>query len=226
MITNRDLDIIKLLDSNGVATPKQLTSTFFKSYKTGLNRLNYLTNLGIVKRVSASIYLNNQSYQDYGFISLTKKDFLYVLGETLSNVRKSVIPLDIIKHNLLCNDIFSRIFRIIGINVLNYSFEKYNKNYLTDLAPDITILGKEFKLGIEVERTLKRNAFRYLNKFTFYADSDYTHVLYVCGSKEIHQSISKYIKHFKFIGSTFLTFEKDILSHNQQLSDFINTKYK
>ncbi len=221
MVTARDLEILKLLEAHGLATARQISNIYFPSVHTGRNRIKSLLKLGVIKKLNYNSIFDKKEFEADQCLSLNTNDCFYSIGDLLSKLRKTVIHKDLINHNLLCNDVLIRIKSIIGSNCKSFSFEKFDKNKKNEIAPDITMYGENYKLGIEVERTLKRDSFRYIHKFTHYSQSDYTHILYVCKSSEIYSEIFKLSRQFPFVGATLLTYETDVSSHKIPLTDFL-----
>ena len=225
MITGRDLEIIKLLDAQGLATSKQLASIYFPTERTGRNRISKLLKTGMIEKISSKQFVSKSELISEPLLSLSENDYVYVLGAILSKARGSSVVKDLVRHNLLCNDILQRTLTHLKDFQITISFEKHDKRLHSEFAPDITLKSSNFKLGIEVERTLKRDRFRYYKKFSHYHDSDFTHILYVCKNSEMELAIRKLATQFPFIGSTYMTFESDIKSHKLLLTEFLNKEY-
>ncbi len=224
MITYRDIEILMFLDAQGIATARQISGLYFPSLKAGRNRVHNLTKSGVIKKLSYKSLFSLTEIKADECLSLSHRDYFYTVGNKLETYRGSCIFWEMINHNLICNDVFLRIKSIIGERYKSVSFEKFDKKRKSDLAPDVTIIGNTFKLGIEFERTLKRDNLKYLSKFCHYSDSNYTHVLYVCKNNEIFSQIKKLSGQFEFIGSTLLTFENEVFSHNLKLNEFLDKK--
>lgn len=197
VLTERDKKILLLLREQGFLSFEQIDKRFFKTKHNTSRRLSQL---------ERSQYITSKNTKEY-FVgeNSTSKIFPYLLGAGITPRTKiyflhqifrrqfpetnRLLKKDLCLHQLLLNDsrfhIEDYILPNIKANSCNLIINDPDHKILSEIditkrkefTPDLTILSDKISIAIEMERTQKGQN-RYQERFWYYEDSSYTHVLY------------------------------------------------
>lgn len=209
-LTDRDREVLLFLRSQGFASFDQLCKRFFKTKQNTSNRLVLLEKNQYLKSHNLKSYLTESNSKFFPYIQglgINPKTKIY----TLHNVFKRqfsetnrLIKKDLLLHQLLLNDIYFFISDQVlselnpdlkSTLVLNDPEHKLlatvDITKRKEFTPDLTILSGEMCLSVELERTAK-NQNRYQERFWFYEDSSFTHVIYFYVNESHLPNLLKY----------------------------------
>lgn len=196
-LTERDKRILLLLREQGFLSFEQIQKRFFKNKPNTSRRLSELEASHYITSKNAKEYLVGENPQSKIFpyllgLGISPKTKIYYLNNVFRRQfpeTNRLLKKDLCLHQLLLND--TR-FHVEDYVLPNLSFNNYNliindpdHKILAEIditkrkefTPDLTVLSGNISIAIELERTQKGQN-RYQERFWYYEDSSYTHVIY------------------------------------------------
>ncbi|MFZ3229925.1 MAG: hypothetical protein WA160_06960 [Pseudobdellovibrio sp.] len=205
ILTDRDNRILLLLREQGFVTFQQILARFFKQQSNCSARLIELEKNLYITSIKAVDYLNDKNPNSIYFpyllsLGITPKTKIYYLHQCYRrqfSETNRLLKKDLCLHQLLLNDVRFYIEdtfkdeRIILNDPESKILADIDMTKRKEFTPDLTILSKKFSLAIELERTIKGQN-RYMNRFWYYEDSSYTHILYFYVNESHLKSLLQY----------------------------------
>ena len=223
-LTQRDQRMLRFLHEQGVATSYQLTALFFPSRQAFFNRASALSKQGLVTvhKVRRKVH-GGQAY-------------LYTLGESLKTrfVRGLEFTEDrMLAHQLALNDVRIFLQRELGdpeilTDPMIHQEMGWAGGQRNFVVPDLLLRLRGRQVAVEVERTRKA-PHRYLNRWTAFESTGWSHVLYFCESDRLKDDLSRLAHRFPRIGFTNLLELDEVFSvsgGHQRLRDFLSKEFQ
>lgn len=188
----RDWELLAFIEEQGFASFGQLENRFFNGKSNCSKRLKKLSAFGYIDRKRLFEFFKRDSSNNKPFyfphilnLNVNPNDFIYFIGREYSQgfgKSAKLFKPSMILHQLILSEVRMFLEREIEHKfILNdpklkiLSSFQFGRN--EEIVPDLSLEYDKVKIAIEVERTPK-GMVRYFNRFNFFRDSIYTHVVY------------------------------------------------
>ena len=214
MLTDRDFELLCYLGSHGVATAEELTKRFFPTYGSFKKRMCALRKEDLIETVLLSRLkeISQKSFLQAAHILDVPQERLrgmkiYRLAERLRKDLHSSAGLAEVKmwkHQVQLGKVLALLETLLpGATILTdpevrseLAPYRLSKN---PAIPDLVVRDGERTIAVEVERNAK-NKDEYREKFNYYEDSSYTHVLYFCETDVVFQKVVERAARYHKVG--------------------------
>lgn len=203
-LTERDLDLLSYLGSQGVASGKQLSERFFPSHESFQVRISKLKRQGLIETVplTALKEISLNSFRQAMTVMGVPSDGLwkyriYRLGqrfrknwnsvEAISDVRMWKHQMLLNEIRTLCESLFPNAL-ILSDPDIRHEWRRFRAG-ADAVIPDLVIRDGKLEVAIEVERHTKSER-DYFQRFLAYRDSAYTHVIYFCETERVFSKVA------------------------------------
>ena len=198
-LTERDRKIIDFLRYQAFATSTQLKKYFFNNNGSSIRRLIELENAHYIESKTAKDFFarDNKFTKIITGPEITSRTKIYYLSKAFRrqvSETNRILKYDLCLHQILLNDVRIKLQNIIQNYELILNDPQLKQMTSVDagrrkeFTPDLSFEGNEFKLAIEYERLIKSSN-RYSQRFGFFQNSSYSHVLYVYSNEEILKTL-------------------------------------
>lgn len=188
----RDWELLSFLEQQGFATFTQLEGRYFNNRQNCSARLLRLKKFGYIDDIPAlDLFLSKKDQLDgklFPYISeftLKPATKIYFLSEDFRRkfaFSEGLLKKNMVLHQLILNDLRAQLESEIPHKMVLHDpkikiVAKIETGRHESIRPDLSLEFGTFKVAIELERTIK-NKSRYYERFLYYEDSVYSHVLY------------------------------------------------
>ena len=201
----RDLEMLRFLSDQGVATVDQLTDRYFPSRSACVSRIFELRQADLMESVPLTELkkMSVKAYQQAAdLLGLKKEDLwkyrIYRLGarfrsrsigaEAMSSVKMWKHQLQLNGVRKLCEDLFPNAI-ILTDPEIKIEWRRFGRQGDV-LVPDLVIREQGRDVAIELERNRKGEDF-YYQRFLEYRRSSYSHVIYFCESPSVFNKVAE-----------------------------------
>ena len=231
MITERDKQIIDLLQEQGFCFYKDITKKFFPSEVAACNRL---------KKLSLKGWITIEPIHSTNLSSIIDDNCsLHLMGQNKKIVRlndkhkiiKRKVSRRKIKNQLVLLSLKERLENFLSqVAVFKHEVKVkptfYNGDY--EPLPDFYLKGENYKLAVELDLHLKRNS-RYNLKIAEYGKSSFTHVLYFVTNAKKMNSLIRDFSYRQYVGIAHYSNEQEIFCYRYgrvTLDDWLKKRVK
>lgn len=223
----RDWELLSFLEQQGFATFKQLESRYFKNHQNCSLRLKKLMSFGYIESKSILEIIVPKHRQQEGnlFPYISEIDVrpstqAYYLSPHFRRkyaFSEGLLKSNMVMHQLILGDLRTQLEKEIPHNVVLSDphikvISKIEIGRHENIRPDLSMELNGFKLAVELERTTKTRS-RYYERFLYYQDSVYSHVLYVTTDRKNIEYLIEQVAPYKKIGVAYFREPFDVY-HN------------
>ena len=213
-LTDRDFELLCFLGSHGVATADELTKRFFPSYGSFKKRMCALRqedlveslSLSRLKEISLKSYTQAARVLDVPQYKIRNMK-VYRLAERLRKDMHSsggLTEVKMWKHQVQLGKVLAILESLLpkaSILTDPEVREELAPYRMTrnPAIPDLVVRDGHRVIAVEVERNVK-NKDEYRDRFNYYEDSSYTHVLYFCETDVVFQKVVERAARYHKVG--------------------------
>ena len=202
ILTERDKQIIAILQQQDFCFYRDITKTFFSSDTSASIRLKKLKEQGwiTIEPIFSPKFKKIMDNSSMPFIGNNKK--VVRLNNKFKILKRKASRWKI-KHQLLLFSLKERLEKLLGKEAIfendirDLKETMYNGKW--EPLPDFYFKGENYRLAVELELHIKSRG-RYYLKTSEYRNSRFTHVLYFVTNIKKMDSLLKAFKFYKYLG--------------------------
>ena len=229
-LTLRDKLIIETVREQDFCFYKDICKNFFPSKSSASQSLKRLVDSGHIILEPVERF-EGDTLDDLSVRLFAKNHLIVRLGDECKLIKRKASFWKR-RHQLLLFSVKERLEKILGMEAV---FENQIRDLKETLhngdfepLPDFYLKGKDYKLAVELEMSLKSQG-RYFLKLSEYKNSRFTHVLYVATHIKSLQRLLRTFRYRNYIGIAHFSEVETVFSHRygkQSLTCWIKERTK